>query len=46
MLERWNVLGRPALQQSAMRLCCAFFTEDREIDTILEAISTLANESR
>ncbi len=46
MLERWKVLGRPALQQSAMRLCCAFFTEDREIDTILEAISTLANESR
>ena len=46
MLERWNILGRPALQQSAMRLCCAFFTEDREVDTIIEAISTLANESR
>ena len=27
MLERWNILGRPALQQGAMRLCCAFFTE-------------------
>lgn len=46
MLERWNVLGRPALLHSAMRLCCAFFTEDREIDTIIEAISALANESR
>ena len=46
MSERWRVLGRPALNQSAMRLCCAFFTEDREIDTVLEAISTLANENR
>ena len=46
MFERWNILGRPALQQSAMRLCCAFFIEDREIDTIIEAISALANESR
>ena len=46
MLERWRILGRPALQHSAMRLCCAFFTEDREVDTIIEAISTLANESR
>ena len=46
MFERWRILGRPALQHSAMRLCCAFFTEDREVDTIIEAISTLANESR
>ena len=46
MFERWKILGRPALQHSAMRLCCAFFTEDREVDTIIEAISTLANESR
>ena len=46
MFERWRILGRPALQHSAMRLCCAFFTEDREVDTIIEAISALANESR
>ena len=46
MFERWRILGRPALQHSAMRLCCAFFTEDREVDTIIEAISNLANESR
>ena len=46
MLERWRILGRPALDQTAMRLCCAFFIEDDEIDTILEGISTLANEPR
>ena len=46
MFERWHILGRPALNQSAMRLCCAFFIEDGEIDTIIEGISTLANENR
>jgi isopenicillin-N epimerase/cysteine desulfurase/selenocysteine lyase len=46
MFERWRVLGRPALDHSAMRLCCAFFIEDREIDTVIEGISALANENR
>jgi selenocysteine lyase/cysteine desulfurase len=46
MFERWKVLGRPALNHSAMRLSTAFFTSDEEIDTIISAISTIANENR
>ena len=46
MLERWRVLGRPALKQSAMRLSTAFFTSDQEIDTVISAIGVIANENR
>ena len=46
MMERWSVLGRHALTATAMRLSCAFFNSDQEIDTIIDAISTLANENR
>ena len=46
MWDRWRVLGRPALKQSAMRLSTAFFTSDQEIETVISAIGTLANENR
>ena len=46
MWERWKVLGRPALAQTAMRVSTTFFSSDQEIDTIVSAISTLANENR
>ena len=46
MWDRWRVLGRAALKQSAMRLSTAFFTSDQEIETVISAIGTLANENR
>ena len=46
MFERWRILGRPALKFTAMRLSPAFFTSEAEIDTIISAIGTLANENR
>ncbi len=46
MWERWRILGRPALKQTAMRLSVAFFTSDEEIDTAVSAIGTLASENR
>ena len=46
MWERWRVLGRAALKGSAMRLSTAFFTSDQEIDTVISAMGTLANENR
>lgn len=46
MWERWRVLGRAALKHSAMRLSTAFFTSDQEIDTVISAMGTLANENR
>jgi len=46
MFERWRILGRPALNHSSMRLSCAFFNSDQEIDTVIDAISALANENR
>ena len=46
MWERWLVLGRPALKQSAMRLSTAFFTSDQEVDTVISAIGVIANENR
>ncbi len=46
MWERWRVLGRAALKRSAMRLSTAFFTSDQEIDTVISAMGTLANENR
>ena len=46
MWDRWRVLGRAALKQSAMRLSTAFFTSDQEIETVSSAIGTLANENR
>ena len=46
MWERWRVLGRPALKQTAMRLSTAFFTSDQEVDTVISAIGEVANENR
>lgn len=46
MFDRYRVLGRAALNGSAMRLSTAFFTSDEEIDTITSAISTIANENK
>jgi selenocysteine lyase/cysteine desulfurase len=46
MFERWRILGRPALNHSSMRLSCAFFNSDQEIDTVIDAISALTNENR
>ncbi len=46
MWERWRVLGRAALKHSAMRLSTAFFTSDQEIDKLISAMGTLANENR
>lgn len=45
MLERWRILGRPALKQTAMRLSIAFFNSEEEISQVTSAISTLANEN-
>ena len=49
MWERWRVKGRPAQTgrinlPTAMRLSTAFFTSNREIETIIMAIGILANE--
>ena len=46
MWERWRVLGRAALKQSAMRLSTAFFNSDQEVDTVISAIGAIANENR
>ena len=46
MFERWRVLGRPSFNDTAMRLSCAFFNSDREIETVIDAVSVLANENR
>ena len=46
MWERWRVLGRAALNSSAMRLSTAFFTSEQEIDTVISAMGTLADENR
>ena len=46
MWERWRVLGRAALKHSALRLSTAFFTSNQEIDTVISAMGTLANENR
>ena len=46
MWERWRVLGRPALRETAMRLSVAFFNTEREIQTVISAIGALASENR
>ena len=46
MWERWRILGRRALDETAMRVCVAFFTSDEEIEVTVSAMSTLANENR
>ncbi|HAL47628.1 MAG: aminotransferase class V-fold PLP-dependent enzyme [SAR202 cluster bacterium] len=45
MFERWRVLARPSLNDTAMRLSCAFFNSDQEIETVIDAVSVLANEN-
>lgn len=45
MWEGWQILGRPALQQTAMRVSVAFFTTEEEIATVIDALSTLAQTS-
>ena len=45
MRERWRIIGRRALAETAMRLCVAFFISEEEIQTVISAISTLANEN-
>jgi selenocysteine lyase/cysteine desulfurase len=46
MWERWKIKGRPALRQTAMRLSTAFFNSEEEIETVISAIGTLANENK
>lgn len=46
MFDRWRILGRPTLDQTGMRVCCAFFNTDQEIDIVINAVNALANESR
>ena len=46
MWERWRVLGRPALRETAMRLSVAFFNTEREMETVISAIGALGSENR
>ena len=45
MFDRWRILGRPSLNDTAMRLSCAFFNSDQEVATVIGAVSVLANEN-
>ena len=42
MWESWRILGRPALGKTAMRVSVAFFTTEEEIETVVDALSTLS----
>ena len=45
MWEGWQILGRPALGKTAMRVSVAFFTTEEEVRTVVDAMSSLAGAS-
>lgn len=46
MWTRWKIRGRPSLNQTAMRVCTAFFNTIEEVDKVISAIEILSNENK
>ena len=45
--SRWNIITRPTfIRFNAVRVSVGFFTTQQELDTLLEAVSTLAGDER
>ncbi len=42
--ERWNMIQRPALRGSSVRISLAAFIEESDVDLLVEALATLATE--
>jgi len=42
--ERWKIVTRPALWASSVRVSIAPYTEQRDVDVVLEAFDTLSRE--
>ena len=41
--ERWRIITRPALYGTTVRISLAAFVKRRDVDLLLEALTTLAN---
>lgn len=44
--NRFDIMGREALNDTSMRICIAFFNSESEISAITSAIETIAQETR
>ncbi len=40
--DRWNILQRPALHGTSVRVSIAAFTDERDLDLLVDAIATIA----
>lgn len=41
--ERWKMIQRPALRNTSVRISLAAFIEERDVDQLIEALTTLSN---
>jgi selenocysteine lyase/cysteine desulfurase len=42
--ERWNMIQRPALRGTSVRISLAAFIEETDVDQLLDSLTTLATE--